>query len=68
MNASTMSTLTETISSLDQSLHALSARLAFLSGQRPLAHQTIGEIALSIEQVTNALRTVKSLHFQETQL
>ncbi|KIJ56729.1 hypothetical protein M422DRAFT_238337 [Sphaerobolus stellatus SS14] len=62
---STISTLAETISSLELSLHALSSRLASLSSQIPLDHVKIGEVASSIQHVTDALRTVKFLHFQE---
>jgi len=65
VTASTTSTLNKVIGSLEQSLDVLASRIIVLSGQIPLNHAKIAEVASSIEQVTNALRTVKHLHFQE---
>ncbi|KAF8529067.1 hypothetical protein BU17DRAFT_73275 [Hysterangium stoloniferum] len=66
--SATISTLNSTISSLEQALHSLAHRLSALSGQAPPDHIKMGEVAISIEQVTNTLRAVKFLHFQEGRL
>jgi len=58
--------LSDSINVLERSLRALATRLASLSSQVPVDHETIGQVALSMGRVTEALRTVKHLHYHET--